>query len=234
MTDTEGPPTFVGADVRPAFAAPTAGAIAPGRLRRPLADVLGHAATDELLEGLATWLNTHRTDVVRVHDPAGRPQFGFAVPEFETLAPDLAASARRLILAKMPEALEAIGVPEFEPTGVEFAPTLYHHEGERGWGDGWTDTGGTPVPMRRVAFDLLTVAAQPRFKGGDIEFPNGDVVTALPRRLAFLHPLQAHRIRRVECFSADMLHGRWSLSGWVLGHPPAGWLDRVAALRGER
>lgn len=223
--------TFHGADVRPAFAAPTPESIAPARLRRPLATVVEDAVAPGIVERLARWLHQHRDRVIR----AASRDLRFEVLDFEDLAPDVAASLRRTVLdpLELPETLESIGVPEFMPTGVELVPTLLHHGGFRAWGDGWFDAVGNPAPMRRVGFELfIGSASEPVFKGGEVEFPNGDVVIPRPNRLAVFHPLQWSRTRAVECYSPDMLHGRWSVAGWILGFPPEGWLERVERLRG--
>lgn len=47
----------------------------------------------------------------------------------------------------------------------------------------------------------------------------------------FFHPLQPHRVRPVECWSADLIHGRWAIHGWVLGAPPPGFAERYERLR---
>lgn len=231
MTNSDELQTFHGADVRPAFAAPTPESIAPARLRRPLAMVVEDAVSPGIVERLGRWLHEHRFRVLRAASPEPR----FEVLNFENLAPDLAGVLRRTVLdpLELPETLESIGVQDFTPTGVELVPTLLHHGGSRAWGDGWFDAAGEPAPMRRVGFELFFGSVTDQmFKGGEIEFPNGDVVIPRPNRLAVFHPLQWSRTRAVECYSPDMLHGRWSVAGWILGFPPEGWLERVERLRG--
>lgn len=219
-------------DVREAFTAEPLPALVPGRLRKPLVHVQDDAAPKELIRDIGAWLFQRRDLARHAGDRSGEHCFAWEIVGLESLAPELAARVRALIVEGLtPEALEALAVPEFDLGQVEVVPVLMHHGGHFGWHDDWIGPDGQPATTRRVAFDLFLHTEPKRFTGGALDFPSGDSIEPTSGRLVFRHPLQMHRITPVECWAAEHLHGRWALTGWIHGTPPDGWVERVQRLR---
>lgn len=208
--------------------------IVPTRFRRALVRTIDAAVPPEFGGEIGQWLHEHRADLVRGGDDAGDYRFAFDLPAFEEAAPAalLAPLRRTLASVASPEALAEVAVPEFDVRHVDIGATLFHHGGHEAWHDDGTGADGELAVSRRVAFSLFLHSTPKMFSGGELEFTDGTVIEPKHGRLAVYHPVQSHRFRRVECWSAHVLHGLWIVHGWIHGEPPAGWAERLAALRG--
>lgn len=198
--------------------------VVPTRFRAPLKHVVDDFMPAEFVASFARWAMQHRSEFFRDGDVEGDYSFHYTHRDFDTH--DLATTFRTKLVAAIPEALGPCCVPEFDLQGVEQFAALFHHGAHEAWHDDIDEQ-----HRRRLGF-VYTMHSEPRmFTLGDIEFVDGTTVEPKNNRLVFLHPLQQHRTRRVECWSAHVLHGCWTIRGWLLGAPPEGWRERVDVLR---
>lgn len=202
-------------------------ALVPHRFRRPLHLVLDGAVSPKFESAVGPWLHARRLNFWRAGDEQGEGRFAWEMEHVDQADPELFAELRRTVIEKLPEALEACVVPEFDLEGVEMHASVYHHGSHYAWHE---DLEG-PEDRRRLAFAYYLRTEPTMFKGGELEFLDGTTIEPESGRLAFWHPLQAHRVRPVECWSADLIHGRWAIYGWLLGAPPPGFAERYQRLR---
>lgn len=213
---------------RDALAAEPRPALVPTRFRTPLFHVVDDAVPSDVAAKLGTWLYAARGHLQRVGDDAGEFRFGFEIA-LDDAADTLAPLRRRLLeLAGDPAVLAKLCTPAFDVTGVDLRGSLLHHGGFDSWHD---DTEDDPDLQRRLAFALFLHTEPKLFAGGEVEFLDGTTVEPKNGRLALWHPFQQHRERKVECWSAHVLSGRWAVAGWIRGPAPEGWAEKVAALR---
>ena len=202
-------------------------ALVPHRFRRPLHLVLDGAVPSSFEAEVGPWLHAQRLHFLRAGDEEGRGRFAWEFDHVDQANAELFAKLRAKIVEKLPEALEACAVPEFELEGVEMHASVYHHLGHYIWHEDLESADD----RRRLAFAYYLRTDPPMFKGGELEFLDGTAIEPESGRLVFFHPLQPHRVRPVECWSADLIHGRWAIHGWVLGAPPPGFAERYERLR---
>lgn len=180
----------------------------PARYRRPRFMTWDEVMPHEWLGEVGEWMNHARGRFRQGGDGQGR--FGW---ELVNVADDLPAIAdlKGAVLDRMDDALLKTEVAPFEVAEVEAHATLYHHGGRF---ESHVDV-GEGVESRRLAFALYLHTSPRMFSGGELEFPDGTTVEPRNNRLVIYDPTQRHAIRRVECWSADFLHGRWAVSGWL-------------------
>ncbi len=209
----------------------TASEFIPERYRKPLVHVIDGAMPDDFVDELGRWLYYHRAQFVRGGDTEGVQRFNYELCDLDRHAPELLTEFKRLLAERLTEGCEACGVdPQFELRYTECHATLYHHGSHFCWHDDAPGYDGEFVPSRRLTFCYYVHHEPKMFSGGELEFLDGTTVEPKNNRLVFFHPLQQHRVRAVECWSAHVLHGRWALMGWLHGDPPADYSP--AALRG--
>jgi Rps23 Pro-64 3,4-dihydroxylase Tpa1-like proline 4-hydroxylase len=148
--------------------------------------------------------------------------------------PQLCAALIQTLYQAIPDAVKACGIPEFQPTGIEVCQTLYHHGGYFKWHDDMNDHGGNFRIDRRLTFIYYLNRMPKLFSGGDLEFMDGCTIEVQNNRLLMFEPMQVHRVQPVECWSADPLDGRWTITGWIHGDAPKAYTDRLLALRAEK
>ena len=229
MTDSSSP-------TRKALAAEALPPVVPNRFREPIYHVEDDAVDTGAAEDLGRWLFDHRDKFARGGDEAGLQRFNYELTGLDEHAPAelLRPFKRKLIEATADKAtLEKLCVPEFDLRFVEMHATLYHHGSHFGWHDDAPGYDGELVPSRRLTFCHYLHSTPKMFSGGELEFLDGTTVAPDNNRLCLFHPLQQHRVRKVECWSSHVLHGRWALMGWIHGDAPEGWVDRVPQLRGK-
>lgn len=214
------------------FAAAPNQPVVPNRFRSPLLHIVDGAMPDEWVSAFGRWLFQNRERFVRGGDEAGVQRVNWELADVDTHCPDLLAPFKRRLIDAHLGALEPCKVPEFDLRYVEIVATLYHHGMHFVWHDDAPGYDGELVPSRRLTFTYYLHTEPKMFSGGELEFLDGTAIEPRNNRLVLFHPVQQHRVRRVECWSGHVLHGRWALSGWLHGDPPAGWLERVPALRG--
>lgn len=219
---------------REAFAAEPAPAVVPGRFREPLFRAIDDVLPETNVAQIGRWLHEHRGQLERGGDDAGALRFHYELPRLDDHCPDLLAPLRKVLVDTTANqtTLDALAVPAFDLRHIEFTATLYHHGSHMTWHDDAPDCTGEVVPSRRVTFAFYMHTEPKLFDGGELEFAEGTTIEPKNNRLVLFHPVQQHRVRRVECWSAQAIHGRWAIMGWIHGDPPAGWLERLPALRG--
>ncbi|HXI82117.1 MAG TPA: 2OG-Fe(II) oxygenase [Verrucomicrobiae bacterium] len=215
----------------PGFEAEAAPPVIPGRFRRAMVRTLDDAMPEEWVRELGRWLYYHRHALARGGDSAGVERYNFELFEVDKRAPELAAPLRAKILSEIPNALAPCCVPDFDVRYVEMTATLHHHGGHFVWHDDAPGYDGEIVPSRRLSWTYYVHTSPKMFRGGELEFLDGTAVEPRCNRLTMFHPVQMHRVRPVECWSAELLHGRWALMGWIHGDPPPGWVERIPKLR---
>lgn len=204
----------------------------PGRFRKALVAQHDNAMPDEFVSEVGRWLHHNTEKLVRGGDDAGAHRFNYELTEldkhFDGLAP-----FHQMLTNLYPEVLETVGVDDFDLRYIETHATLYHHGSHFTWHDDAPGHDGEFMFTRRITFCLYMHTDPKMFQGGELEFLDGTRVDPENGRLALFHPLQQHQVRRVECYSAEALHGRWALMGWLHGDPPPGYIDRAPAMRGS-
>lgn len=201
--------------------------LVPHRFRKPLHLVVDRHVPAAFETEVGPWLHAQRLQFQRAGDEQGAVRFAWEMENVDQHAPELFAPLRKAIIDKVPEALEACAVEDFDLLGVEMHASVYHHLGHYAWHE---DQEG-PNDLKRLAFAYYLRTAPVMFKGGELEFLDGTTIEPESGRLAFWHPLQPHRVRPVECWAADVISGRWAIFGWLLGNPPPGFAERYERLR---
>lgn len=205
-------------------------ALVPTRFHRALVHVVDEAVDAADAADLGHWLHEHRWELQLAQSPG---VMRWQLNHLDARAENHAATIRKAVLDSLDAASEACAVPPFDVLHIETHATLYHHGGQFDWHDDIEDYEGEIVPTRRLSFCCYFHSPQQMFSGGELEFMDGTTVAPKHRSIALFHPVQQHRVRAVECYSAEALHGRWAVTGWVHGEPPEGWLERLPRLRGR-
>lgn len=194
-------------------------------------DALGPAANG----ALGKWLYEHRDKLVVGGDERGVDRFNHETIEVDKLMPDLVDPLRKKLieLTSDEDVLRQLATPAFDMRYIEMHSTLYHHGAHFIWHDDAVSYDQHVVPTRRVTFCYYMHTEPKMFDGGELEFMDGTKVEPKNDRLVLFHPVQQHRVRKVECWSAHVLHGRWAIMGWLHGDTDADWVARIPSLRGR-
>lgn len=214
-----------GIDIRAEILTPELPPVVPGRLREPLVHVVDNAMPGTWCRDVGGWLYLNRKQLVAHR--AGEWRSAADLVDFGDQAREMTAPLRAMLLRELPMALGPCGVADFDLQGVELCATLYHHRGLCDWSDGIAEG----EAHRRIGFELTLCTDPKMFTGGELEFLDGTVIAPENGRLVWTHPIQARAVREVECPSHAMLHGRWSVWGWLHGPVPDGWHDIVGRWR---
>lgn len=204
--------------------------VVPSRFHRSLVHVVDDAIGAGEAADLGDWLHRNKSSLQLAQGPG---VMRWQINHLDTVAADHAAAIRKMVLASLQDACSACEVPAFDVLHIETHATLYHHGGQFDWHDDTLDYEGNTAATRRLSFCAYFHSPERMFSGGELEFMDGRTVDPAHRRLAVFHPVQQHRVRPVECYSAEALHGRWAVTGWIHGEPPQGWVDRLPKLRGR-
>lgn len=194
----------------------------PDRYSDALYQVVPDLMPAEFVNSAGDWLQANLRQFVRGGDPEGVSRFNYELVEVDKWWPRI-GELRGAILRAMPAALEKCGVDPFDLEYVETHATLYHHGGHFCWHDDAPDYSGNFAATRRITFCYYLHSTPKMFTGGELEFLDGTLLEPANNSLVFFHPLQQHRIREVECWSKEALHGRWAFFGWIHGQPPPGY-----------
>lgn len=127
----------------------------------------------------------------------------------------LHAQVREVVLERVAYAMEHLGLDPFDLGGESWHATLYHHGGFYRWHQDRSPDEGHRTRSRRVTFVLYMHTLPRMFTGGQLEFGDGQEVEPEVGRLVVFDPDTWHRVRRVECYSASPMHGRWTINGWL-------------------
>lgn len=207
----------------------------PNRFREAVYHSTDDAMPPAFAGALGQWLHSNRDRFVRGGDDRGLARYNHELINVDECAPnDLLAPFKKMLIAEAskPEVLDALCVPAFDLRFVETHATCYHHGSHFNWHDDAASATDSLVESRRITFCYYLHSEPKMFEGGGLEFLDGTVVEPKNNRLTLFHPIQQHRVNRVECWSSHFLHGRWALMGWLHGDAPEGWVDRIPKLRG--
>lgn len=207
----------------PRDSGPGIDSIMPERYRNALYHIVDGAMPMAWLGEFSDWLYTNKSRMVRGGDASGVERFNYELTEIDKFCPEVVAPLKRAIIDNVDDALGPCNVWDFNVQFVEMHATLYHMGAHFCWHDDAPGYDGTLVPSRRITFCYYMHAMPKQFTGGELEFLDGTAVEPKNNRLVFFHPLQQHRIRKVECYSAYAMHGRWAIMGWLHGDPPPGY-----------
>jgi Rps23 Pro-64 3,4-dihydroxylase Tpa1-like proline 4-hydroxylase len=181
----------------------------PERLRVARYKVFDEVMPTEWLGQAGMWLHANRGLFRRGGDEDGLSRFGYELANLDAMYKPV-AELRKEIIARLDEAIESLGLEDFELDHIETHATLYHHGGTFMWHkDVESET------TRRLAFAFYLSAVPKMFSGGELEFLDGASVEPETNRLVVYPADQQHRVRPVECWSAEFLHGRWAIVGWL-------------------
>jgi len=185
----------------------------PERYRAAQFATFESVMSKEWLVVTGQWLHSQRGLFTRAGDD-GRGQFNYELREVDDIHAPF-ADLRAALTARLTEAVKRVGVSDFDLDHIECHASLYHHGSHYAWHSDKSEGGDT----RRLAYALYMHTDPRMFAGGELEFLDGTTVDASHNRLVVFEPGQQHRVRRVECWSADFLHGRWAVFGWIHGRP---------------
>lgn len=203
----------------------------PRRYRRALYHLRDGFMPDDFADPLGAWFEQNWQTMEPVGDGVAR--WLFEIPYFDQHYPEVRRFTSRL-LDVVDEAAAACRVPaEFPVQRVELHAVLFHHRGFAGWHTGARGPEGAFEPTRRLAFAYFLHSEPKLFDGGELEFQDGTRIEPVTNRLVLLHPLQRQQTTPVRCWSPEMLHGRFALTGWIHGPAPEGYLDLARDLTGE-
>lgn len=197
--------------------------IPPARFRKAVVAEHPEFLGPEFGGALSEWLRHAAPQWSRGGDKQGRARFNWEILNLENCWPQV-ADLRAALLEHVDEFCEQLDVPEFDVTAVETILTLYHNGSHFAWhNDSRLMDGVTLADTRRITF-CYYMHKQPRmFTGGELEFMDGTAIEPTHDKLVVFHPFQQHRIRRVQCFDADALAGRFAVMGWIHGAPTDDW-----------
>jgi hypothetical protein len=167
----------------------------------------------EWLGEAGVWLHSQKGLFHRAGDVEGCDRFGYELLDIGEIYKPIAELTAE-IAKRIGEAVEKVGIPDFDLELVECHATLYHHGGRFTW-----HRDAEPPSTRRLAFAFYLRTEPSMYSGGELEFLDGTMVEPKVNRLVVFDPDQQHRVRPVECWSADFLHGRWAIVGWLHGKP---------------
>lgn len=195
----------------------TAAPALPERYRAARFTMFDNVMPAEWAGATGEWLHSQRGLFSRGGDD-GRGRFNWELLDVDELYVPI-TSLKAAITTRISEAVKNVGVADFDLEYIECHATLYHHGSHFIWHTDHEGYNGDLAVTRRLAWCLYLHSSPKMFRGGELEFLDGTTVEPKNNRLVFFDPYQQHRIRRVECWSADFLHGRWALFGWIHGQP---------------
>tara|TARA_R110000782_G_scaffold143813_2_gene236617 strand:- start:374 stop:997 length:624 start_codon:yes stop_codon:yes gene_type:complete len=189
----------------------------PERYREPKFTVFEDVMSKEWMADLGKWLHSQRHYFGRSHKDGGI-KHSYELPNVDELHQPT-ADLKKAITEKLDEAIKGVGIPDFSLGHIDCHASLYHHGSHFSWHTDGHDYDGEPVETRRLSYALYLHASPKMFSGGELEFTDGTMLEPGHNRLIVFDPRQKNRVRRVECWSADFLHGRWAIFGWI--HSPS-------------
>ena len=196
----------------------------PGRYRDALYKTFLDTMPGEWVTKAGRWLYASGANFTRGGDPRGVDRFNYELTDVDKHY-DAIGDLKSKLVELFPQALEDIGIPDFDLEYIEMHATLYHHGSHFCWHDDAPGYDGAFIPSRRIAYCFYMHSEPKMFTGGELEFLDGTALTPHNNSIVMFHPLQQHRIRKVECYSAELLHGRWAFFGWIHGQPPEGYSE---------
>lgn len=187
----------------------------PERYRESKFTIFEDAMPKEWMAEMGKWLHSQRCYFNR-NNENGKLRYNYGLSDIDELHQPT-ADLKKAIVAKLDEAIKEVGIPDFDLEHIECHATLYHHGSHFVWHTDHNGYDGEPALTRRLSYCLYLHSNPKMFSGGELEFTDGTMVEPKHNSLVVFEPRQQHRVRRVECWSADFLHGRWAISGWIHG-----------------
>lgn len=189
----------------------------PERYREPKLIAFENVMPKEWMADLGKWLHSQRPYFKRSRED-GQIKHNYELADVDELHQP-ASDLKKVIAEKLSEAIEKVGISDFDLEHIECHATLYHHGSHFSWHKSDFDSNNEPMETRRLSYALYLHANPKMFSGGELEFADGTMVEPDHNKLVVFDPRQRHRVRRVECWSADFLHGRWAIFGWIHSKP---------------
>ena len=187
----------------------------PERYRDPKYTIFENLMPTDWLADVGQWLHSQRGQFLRGGDD-GRGRYNWELLNVDELY-DQISYLKQAITDKIDDAVKQVGIEDFDLEYIECHATLYHHGSHFVWHTDREGYNGQPATTRRLSYCLYMHSEPRMFSGGELEFINGTQIDSKHNRIIFFEPRQQHRVRRVECWSADFLHGRWAIFGLVHG-----------------
>ncbi len=187
----------------------------PERYREPKFTTFDNVMPIDWLAETGRWLHSQRGHFLRGGDD-GRGRYNWELLNVDDLYSPI-GNLKKMITAKLDDAVSQVGVEDFDLEYIECHATLYHHGSHFAWHSDRDGYNGEPATTRRLSYCMYMHSEPRMFSGGELEFLDGTKIDSKHNRMLFFDPRQQHRVRRVECWSADFLHGRWAIFGWVHG-----------------
>lgn len=187
----------------------------PERYRDAMFTTFENVMPTEWLGDAGQWLHSQRGHFLRGGDD-GRGRYNWELINADEQYGPL-SDLKKAITDKLDEAVKQVGIEDFDLEYIETHATLYHHGSHFIWHTDREGYNGEPATTRRLSFCFYLHSEPRMFSGGELEFLDGTKIDSKHNRLVFFEPKQQHRVRRVECWSAEFLHGRWAIFGWVHG-----------------
>ena len=186
----------------------------PPRYREAKVAIFDELMPSEWLADVGQWLFMQRGSFWRGGDE--EKSFHYELLNVDELhAPFLLL--KKEIVSRLAGALESFSDEPMEISAAWMHASLHHHGSRTDW-QASVDELDEP---RIYSFCFFLHSNPTMFSGGEIEFVDGTTVSPGHNRLVIFDARQEHRIRRVECWSAEFLHGRWAVFGWMHGKKDA-------------
>ena len=189
----------------------------PERYRDPRFTTFDDVMQPEWIGAAGEWLHSQRGYFTRGGDE-GHGRFNYELLEVDELYKPT-TELKAAIVERLTDAIEQVGIPDFDLEYIECHATLYHHGSHFTWHTDREGYNGQPAHTRRLSYCLYLHSMPKMFNGGELEFLDGTTVDPQNNRLVLFCPYQQHRVRHVECWSAEFLHARWAIFGWIHGQP---------------
>ena len=201
----------------------------PGRFLVPVYHLVSTVMDDRWAGAVGASLKQHRAEMQWCDDASGRY---WQLDNLMNLEPQGMAMLRQKLLSHVADACKAVHVDEFDLTNITMTAQLHHHGCSSAWSTEALDNEGNLDTTRRVAFDYFLHSTPLMFQHGGTEFHDGTCLKPEHNQLMFTHPLQKRCVQSVDCYSNDMLHGRWSIRGHLHGPAPDGYEELAQRLLG--
>lgn len=178
---------------------------APLRYQPARVHAVPEAVPGEFANLLSQWLLFNRDKLEVTGDGVGH--IYHELRDVDTYCEHL-SPVRDAVVRALPDAFDTCRVEPFDLASLDVHAALYHHRSFAKWG-------GHTTPGEVLAYELYLHAAPKMYSGGELEFLDGTTVEPDSGTLVVYDPAQRHRVNPVNCWSHDLLHGRWSLFGWA-------------------
>ena len=197
----------------------------PGRFLMPV-----YHQVDDLMEG--EFAGAIGMELKRVADRMNKTGNHWSMACTMDVMPKAMAVLRRSVMRHVADACQKTHVAEFDLTDVTMSAHLHHHDNESAWFCDAQHENGELDESCRLGFTYFLHSSPVMFTEGLVEFHDGSTIDPKHNRLVFTHPLQRRRVQKTNCYSGELLHGRWSICGRLHGPAPEGYTELAKRLLG--